>query len=59
MRRLDVSFVSGSRLAVAEIQEGWLKVVPDLVVEVVSPHDLAYEVETKTEEYRRVGVPLI
>ena len=59
LRRPDVSFVRLDRLAAEEIQDGWLRVVPDLVVEVVSPNDLSYEVEQKLEEYLRVGVPLI
>ena len=31
--------------------EGFCSVVPDLVVEVISPNDLAYEVEAKTDEW--------
>ena len=59
VRRPDVSFVRLDRLAAEEIRDGWLRVVPDLVVEVVSPHDLAYELEEKLQEYRQVNVPLI
>jgi Uma2 family endonuclease len=33
--------------------------VPDLLIEVVSPNDLAWEVEAKVTEYLRAGVPLL
>ncbi len=59
VRKPDVSFVKIDRLKSEEIRDGWLRVVPDLVVEVVSPHDLSYEVEEKIEMFRRAGVPLI
>jgi len=59
LRRPDVSFVKLERLKADEIRDGWLRDVPDLVVEVVSPNDLFYEVEEKIAEFRRVGVPLI
>ena len=57
LRRPDVSFVRFERLEADEISDEWLQVVPDLVVEVVSPNDLAYEVEEKIEEFRQVGCP--
>jgi Uma2 family endonuclease len=40
------------------LPEGWARIAPDLVVEVISPNDLAYEVDEKVEEYGRVDVPL-
>ena len=59
VRKPDVSFVRADRLGVEEIGDGWLRLVPDLVVEVISPNDLMYEVEEKIEKYRAAGVPLI
>lgn len=59
VRKPDLSFIRSERLGIEEIGEGWVKIRPDLAVEVVSPHDLSYEVEEKVEEYRRVGVPLV
>ena len=59
LRRPDVSFVRIERLNAEDIRDGWLRVVPDLVVEVVATHDLAYELEAKIDQYLRVGVPLI
>ncbi|WP_435005831.1 Uma2 family endonuclease [Tundrisphaera lichenicola] len=59
VRRPDVSFVRADRLTWDQVTDGWLRVVPDLVVEVISPHDLAEEVEEKVEMFHGVGVPLI
>lgn len=59
VRRPDVSFVRAGRLSWDQIGDGWLRVVPDLVVEVISPNDLAEEVEEKVEMFHKVGVPLI
>jgi Uma2 family endonuclease len=33
--------------------------VPDLILEVVSPNDLAWEVDVKVTEYLQAGVPLV
>jgi Uma2 family endonuclease len=41
------------------LPNGWAKIPPDLVVEVVSPNDTAYELEDKLADYQKVGVPLI
>ena len=38
---------------------GHIPITPDLAVEVVSPNDRVYEVDTKVEEYLRAGVPLV
>ena len=35
------------------------RVVPDLAVEVISPHDLAVEVLEKVDDYFRAGVRLV
>ena len=42
-----------------QLTDGWLRIVPDLVVEVISPNDLAYEVDEKIEMFLKAGVPLI
>ncbi len=59
VRRPDVAMVRRERLTAEQIGEGLLKIAPDLVVEVISPNDLAEEVETKVQEYRVAGVRLI
>lgn len=59
VRKPDVSLVRKERLAAEQIAEGFLKLPPDLAVEVVSPNDLAYEVEAKVQDYLEAGVRLI
>jgi Uma2 family endonuclease len=59
-RRPDVAFVSAKRWPLDQgvpSTEAW-EVVPDLVVEVVSPSNTANEVVLKTKEYFRAGVRL-
>jgi Uma2 family endonuclease len=41
------------------LPKGWAKIVPDLAVEVVSPNDLAEDLEEKIVDYEKVGVPLV
>jgi len=59
MRRPDVAYVRADRLPVEQIGEGYVRIVPDLVVEVNSPHDLAEDVEDKLRLFLAVGVPLL
>ncbi len=60
-RRPDVAFISYDRWPKGKrfTSENSLKVVPDLVVEVVSPSNFANEVEEKVVEYLRAGVRLV
>lgn len=55
----DASFVRSGRLSNDVGPKGHMRIVPDLVLEVVSPNDLAGEVDAKIVEYQKVGVPLI
>src|SRR5262245_59560195 len=59
VRRPDVSFIRAVRLPGGELPKGHVRIPPDLAVEVVSPNDLAYEVEERIEDYQKAGVPLI
>ena len=59
VRKPDVSLVLRDRLPAEQFAEGFLTLPPDLAVEVVSPNDLAYEVEEKVEEYLGAGVRLV
>lgn len=56
-RRPDVVYFQHDRLA-APTQEP-IRVAPNWVVEVLSPHDNALEVDEKIEEYLRAGVDLV
>ncbi len=59
VRKPDVSFIRKGRLPENKSPKGWIRIVPDLAVEVVSPGDLAEELEEKLEDYRKAGVPLV
>jgi Uma2 family endonuclease len=59
VRRPDISFVKYGRFPDGELPEGWAKIVPDLVVEVVSRRDTVYKLEEKLADYQKVRVPLI
>jgi len=59
VRRPDVSFVRYGRFPGDVVPQGWAKIPPDLVVEVVSPNETVYELEDKLADYQKVGVPLI
>ena len=55
----DASFVRKDKLPGGPTSDGYLYVPPDLAVEVVSPNDLAYDVEHKVIEYLDAGVALV
>lgn len=59
VRMPDASFVARGKLPDEKTPKGYIKVAPDLVVEVISPNDLYAEVEQKVAEYRSAGVKLI
>jgi Uma2 family endonuclease len=58
-RKSDVSFVSIARLPHDWMEQGYLTIPLDLAVEVLSPNDLAYEVDRKIVEYLHAGVRLV
>ncbi len=55
----DVAFVRRDRLPPRSEWSGFLRLAPDLAVEVVSPHDTASEVNDKTLTYLDAGVRLV
>jgi Uma2 family endonuclease len=59
VRRPDVSFIRRGRLPGEVLPQGWGKIPPDLVVEVISPNDSAGDVEEKLDDYQKAGVPLV
>jgi len=56
VRRPDVSFIRNGRLPGDQTPEGNINIAPDLAIEVLSPNDLAYDIERKVEEYFKAGV---
>jgi Uma2 family endonuclease len=59
VRKPDLAYVRKERFREEYLADGFLTIPADLVVEVVSPNDLAYEVLEKVEEYLAAGIPLI
>lgn len=58
LRRADVSVIRTSRVAPLG-SPGTMPIPADLVVEVLSPNDLQYDVDRKIELYLSAGFPLI
>jgi Uma2 family endonuclease len=59
VRKPDVSVILAGRLPAERIGAGFSTLAPDLAVEVISPNDLAYDVDEKVEEYLSAGVRLV
>jgi Uma2 family endonuclease len=59
VRYPDGSFLRFGRLPNNVVPQGHMRIVPDLVLEVVSSNDRAIEVQEKIEEYHSVNVPLL
>jgi Uma2 family endonuclease len=59
VRKPDVSLILQERTGGVFEDEGFSSMAPDLAVEVVSPKDLAYEVQQKLQEYLAAGVRLV
>jgi Uma2 family endonuclease len=59
VRAPDVCFIARERMPASEIPRGYLDLVPDLIVEIISPNDTAAEVEQKVEEWLREGARLV
>jgi Uma2 family endonuclease len=59
VRRPDISFVKRERMTAEHMLEGFLTIAPDLAVEVISPNDLATELNEKLEDYMAARIPLV
>jgi Uma2 family endonuclease len=59
VRGPDVAFISYERLPAGQSVPGYTEIVPDFVIEVVSPSDTAREVQAKTREWLDAGVRLV
>src|SRR5205814_2501433 len=59
LRKPGVSFIRAGRVPNDRPPKGYSKIAPDLAVEVLSPGDLASEIEEKVEEYLGAGVKLV
>ncbi len=52
----DIMLFLGDRMAAID-RTDWLRVLPDLIVEVISPASTTHDQRTKRDIYARVGVP--
>jgi Uma2 family endonuclease len=59
VRAPDFAFVARGRITPEMDTTRYLELAPDLVVEVISPNDLASEITAKVIEYLDVGVKLV
>jgi Uma2 family endonuclease len=59
VRAPDVAFVSAARLRRQDVPAGFIPLVPDLVVEVLSPTDTARDVLDRVGEYLQGGTRLL
>lgn len=59
VRNPDASFVRADRLPADGVRRGFLKMAPDLSVEILSPSETASMLEEKLDDYRAAGTPLI
>ena len=55
----DIAFIRRDRLPDGEFPPGFCSIVPDLVVEVVSPHDSDADVQAKAREWLAGGVSVV
>jgi Uma2 family endonuclease len=60
VRRADASFIRRERMTLEQATaRGHTRVNPDLAVEVMSPNDLAYDVDEKVQEWLGAGASLV
>lgn len=59
VRGPDVCFIAANRIPAGGIPKTYVEVVPDLIVEVISPTDTATEVQDKIMEWLRAGARLV
>ena len=59
VRAPDASFVRADRLPPEGVSGGFLKLAPDLAVEVLSPSESASDLSEKLDDYLVAGTPLV
>ena len=59
VRKPDGGYVRADRMPDRRARRTFIRVVPDLAIEVVSPNDKAEKVQRKVREYMAVGVSLL
>jgi Uma2 family endonuclease len=60
VRKPDAAFIAGDRYTQEQYEsEGFITVCPDVVAEVISPRDVAYEVTAKRRQWLAAGVKVV
>lgn len=60
VRHADASFISLKRMPSEGFEDsGYCEVAPEVVVEAVSPNDLAYDVDAKVREWLKAGAVVV
>lgn len=59
VRAPDVFLITRDRLPGGQMPSGYLEVIPDLIVEIISPNDSASDVHDKIQEWLRAGAQLV
>ena len=59
VRKPDVSFIRKGRLPNETLTRGHSQIPPDFAIEVVSPNDRVYELQSKVADYLAAGVSLV
>ena len=59
LRSPDVTFIRAEKVPAGELPEAFAEVVPDLVVEVLSPADMPRQMAAKIGEYLESGVQIV
>lgn len=59
VREPDIAYFSAERMPLEDDSQSYTEVIPDLVVEIVSPNDSLQSVHEKGRMWPRYGVPLV
>jgi Uma2 family endonuclease len=59
VRSPDAAFIRTERVPPDGIDAGWVRVAPDLIVEILSPSETAASLEEKLQDYRAAGTTLV
>jgi Uma2 family endonuclease len=55
----DGSFIARGRLPDDRAPKGHIRIAPDLMIEVVSPNDAAWEIDQRVDDFLRAGTRLV
>jgi Uma2 family endonuclease len=59
IRKPDMSYIAKGRLPNNKLPEGDVTIAPDLAVEVISPNDVAQEIELRISDLHSAGIRLL